>query len=1125
MNCPSCQAPVSPGTRFCGNCGSKLAASCPGCRHDNPAGSLYCEACGVPMAQAQGPGDRRVVTVLFTDVSGFTAMSEKLDPEAVTAIVNRFFTVLTRPIYKYGGVVDKYIGDAIMALFGAPVAHEDDPERALAAAWEMQEAAREFASNLEQKTGIRLKVRVGLNTGLVVAGAVGGAQKRDYTVLGDAVNLASKMEAAARPGGILVSDETYRLTRHCWDFVELDPVVVPGRSRAIRVFEPRQPRGPEQLTFQERPAFVGREVELLKLDLALDAALAGTPQLAVLVGEAGIGKSRLAREFVHRHALAKGVRVLRARCLSYQKEVSHALVSSLVSDMVGPTETALDHARLTTWCEAQGSAMPARDAELLGYFLGLPVRSAELKLLAPETLQSLATLTLAGFLLQPDAEPLLLSLNDLQWADDASRAWLASLIRSMGLPGDRPPVMILAQYRPEGEGVLPDESALATTRLRIRPLSSEDGQALIRSFLELKGPVSEEGFRRLLTEALQKAEGNPFYLCELIRSLTDSGFLLKEGSTWRLDPTRTDLALPGSIQGVVAARIDRLGPQARQAIQVASVLGREFSRSLLSEVCQAEVGTALAELVEAELVHHRPRHPGQYTFHQALIQEVAYQGLLVKLRRELHRRAGLLLEEKAAYQPFEQAQVLAYHFREASDPARALKYLHLAALHAQRSFDNAQAKANLLEALALRETLKEPAEPGLSQLMLVLGEVETTVGEYAEALVHLKKALDSTLDPLERAAVRRRIGAVHERLGAYEEAISAYRTSLSELPQGSESLRAGLLGAIAYAEYGLGQFDSAIERCREAMPWLKAPDARKDLAFCHSVTGLALSRLGKFQEAQGHHQAALELREAIEDTLGVGSSCNNLSHVHYELGDFDASKAYLQRAIEAFARVGDQSWIAMGHNNLGAILLEKDMLAEAETHFEASAAISRRIGFASRMALALCNRGEVCTKLGRHSEAVTYLSEGIRALEGLRNLEILPQAYQLLAQAHLAQDRPQEAWQSVVKGLKLVKVTKSEVQRGALYALAGSVYSRMGQPKQALAWISKGIAVLKDAGNQLELGRAWVQLAHALYRDRQHTHAAAAALRARALFKALDARYDRRILDSWLQSLSLTTTR
>ncbi|HEY9854388.1 MAG TPA: adenylate/guanylate cyclase domain-containing protein, partial [Stenomitos sp.] len=529
MNCPSCQAPISPGTRFCGNCGSKLAASCPGCRHDNPAGSLYCESCGLPMAAATGPGDRRVVTVLFTDVSGFTAMSEKLDPEAVTSIVNRFFTVLTRPIYKYGGVVDKYIGDAIMAIFGAPVAHEDDPERALAAAWEMQEAARDFADNLEKKTGIRLKVRVGLNTGLVVAGAVGGAQKRDYTVLGDTVNLASKMEASARPGGILVSEETCRLTKHCWEFVELDPVVAPGRSRAVRVFEPRSPRGPEQLSVQERPEFIGREVELLKLELALEAAHSGTPQLALLVGEAGIGKSRLAREFIARSAMPKGWRVLRARCLSYQREVTYALTASLITDLVGPSEGPLDHARLTSWCEGQDSLQPDRDAELMGYFLGLAPRSAELKLLAPETLQGLATQTLTGYLLHPEAAPTMLSLNDLQWVDEASRGWLAAFIQALGLQaGQQHPFMLLAQYRPEGEGALPDDSLLAVTRLRIRPLSNEDGEALIRSFLDLKGPVEEQRFRQLLTEALQKAEGNPFYLCELIRSLTDSGLLVKE---------------------------------------------------------------------------------------------------------------------------------------------------------------------------------------------------------------------------------------------------------------------------------------------------------------------------------------------------------------------------------------------------------------------------------------------------------------------------------------------------------------------------------------------------------------------------------------------------------------------
>ncbi|MBO9541210.1 tetratricopeptide repeat protein [bacterium] len=1094
MTCPHCQAPSVPHARFCAQCGVRL------------------------VDVSASAGDRRVVTVLFTDVSGFTAMSEKLDPEAVTAIVNRFFEVLTEPIYRFGGVVDKYIGDAIMALFGAPIAHEDDPERALAAAWEMQQAARIFADRLEADTGIRLRVRVGLHTGLVIAGEVGGEQKRDYTVQGETVSLASRMEAHATPGAILVSEATYRLTRQAWHYAERDAVSIPGRTAAVRAFEPLGPQARDAGARRERVAFVGRGSELSLLHAACEKMMAGTPQAVWVSGEAGVGKSRLVREALARF---EGVRILRARCLSYRRATSDGLIAALLEDWLG--EEGL--AGLEGWCRTQGAADAAREAELLGYFLGREIQSAELRQLSAQALRGLALQTLDQRLLSLEG-PLVLSLSDLQWADEASRDWLVAFVRRLAR-AERPlRLLVLGQSRLPSDLAAFEATGLDATSLLLASLARAESDALIREFLGLGTEDEAAGCEEVLAEVAARAEGNPLYLCELLRSLVEAGALVRQANGWRLDPERRPGALPTTIQGVVAARVDRLSVTARRALQVGAVMGREFSSSLLCAVAGLPAPeAALGELTRADLIHPRARQTDLYAFNQALIQEVAYEGILLKERRLLHGRVGHRLEAEIQGQPGEKAALLALHFLRAEAWPQALRYQLAAGLFAQRRFDAPGSRAHLEEALTLRERLsyEDAPTPSASEIHAALAAAESTLGSYPVALDHLARALDGAASGTERSGIRRAEGGIHERLGRYEEAIACYQAGLADLAAGEAPERAALLGAIAYAEVGLGRFEAAIARCQTAAEGLGAEEARKDLAFCHSVTGIALGKLGRYPEALGAHRRALVLREACEDTLGVGSSCNNLFQLHYELGEFEEARRFIERAIAAFTRVGDQSRIAMGHSNLGALLLEQDELAAAEAHFREALAICRRIGFASREGGILCNLGEACSKQGRHAEAIALIADGLRALEALRNAEILGEGYRLLAEACLADAQPQAAWEAIVRGIRLVGRGKSEAQRAVFWALAGEAFLRAGRHAQANRHLQRAIHRLSMLGNRLELGRARFRLARAHQAAGCAQEAAEQAEAAAALFKALSARYDQRALSAWCHASALAS--
>ena len=1095
--CLHCQASLPPDARFCAQCGERVA-----------------QASTSPLPLEAPAGDRRVVTILFTDVSGFTAMSEKLDPEEVTEIVNQFFAVLTEPIYRFGGVVDKYIGDAIMALFGAPIAHEDDPERAMAAAWEMQRAAKDFAETLEARTGIMLRIRIGLNTGLVVAGAVGGAQKQDYTVLGDAVNLASRLESSAKPGGILVSEETYRQTVHLWDFEALPPLKVKGKEEAIPVYEPKGPRqASEADASKERPAFVGRHHERRRLESLLDAARSGKPQFVSLVGGAGMGKSRLAREFLRS---VQGVTLLRGRCLSYQQGMSYALVASLLKGWMGLREDAPEdlRAQMVGWVAKRGLASSERLAEILGTFLSLPLKSPDLLSLTPEQLRTLATRSLNDLLFRAAEGGMILSLNDLHWVDEASKAWLDSLLDEVAARREPLPLMILGILRPEGEEPWRDAAQkLDWTRLPLHPFEHEEAEAVMRSLYGLTGDPSPD-LQPLLEEAIRKAEGNPFYLCELLRSLVDLQVIQKDDSgAWHL--SGRDVALPGTIHGVVAARLDALSPAAKQALQVASVIGREVERPLLEAVCASgSLQPALDELVSAELIRPRPGKPGLFSFNQALIQDVAYQGLLIKRRRELHLRVGSLLEASAQTHAdgAELAPLLAYHFKLADDEVRACRYLIEAATLAKRLYSNHEACQNYLEGLALAEKLGQDRVP----LLRELAEVKATLGIFEEAQALLESAGAMEQAPESLAATYRQLGGVKERLGKYDEALEAYENGLSQLPMGSNpSERARILAAIALVEFSMGKFQEAIDRCHTAMTGLH-PEHEKEIALCLSIQGGCLWRLGRPDEARDCHLRSLALRERIQDLIGIGSCHNNLSQAYRDLGAWPNAMEHCRLALDTYRKTGDQSRMSTALLNLGAILTDLGRFDAALEAYGEALEICRRIRYTARLGVLLCNLGEVETKLARPQAALTHLEEGIAILEAIKNQEALIQAYLLMSETRLKLGSHSEAWQILHKALDMANERGNETLIGLAYRQFGWLYAQTGQLDEAIAWLGRSANSLQSAGAKLELGRTLQKLAQTLAQSQQWPTAQAAARRAKGLFLELGAQYDASLVDAWL---------
>lgn len=1067
--------------------------------------------CGKPLVKqrqqtgllSSSEGERRVVTVLFADVSGFTAMSEKMDPEEVSAIMNAFFQVLSDQIFKFGGTIDKYIGDCIMALFGAPIAHEDDAERAVGAAWEMQVQGGKFADDLEERTGIRLKIRIGLNTGLVVAGSVGAEQRRDYTVLGDTVNLASRLESNARPGHILVSRETSRLARRVWLFETLEPIKVKGKEALIPVFEVKGPRA-GLADGEERPAFTGRAAELKVLREELSRVSGGRPSVVALVGEAGIGKSRLCREFL-RQAAGAGARILRGRCLSYQETTPYSLLGRLLVEGFG-IDGGSEAVKLYELCVRRRLPDPHLAAEALYHVLGRPLTDPDLAGLSSDQLRAFVNRTMCALLRAEAAgAPLVVSLNDIHWIDSASADFVAAFLED--LRADPAPVLALLLYRPEGEGriALPE---MDLRRLRLGPMTSQEAARIVASILEGQpdGPAAA-----FLRDAAAKAEGNPFYLCELVRSLTDQEVLVREGGAWVLRHPDAAGLIPVTIHGAVSARIDQLSMGSRQVVQVGAVFGRTFSKRLVGKLLQNPgLEAELAELVAGELVYTEDSE--HYTFSQAIIQEAVYQGLLVRTRRELHRLVGTVLEEDAD-DPAAIAPLLAMHFQAAEDDVRALKYLLASARRDAERHANREARTALEAAVAIRERLDagrlqaarntgfDPPTP--SDIALRLGLAAAAMGDYDAALAAFERVLASGEGELLAAACRAK-GEVLMQRGDYAGAVECFEAGLGAAPEAAERARIlVLLGIVAFRQ---GDYDRAIGWSEQAIAQLDGGAHPREIGRACNLVGLCLWRLGRLPEAIDHLKRALSLRESARDLIGVGDTLFNLASIATGQGRWKEAVATGRKALEIHFRLGDPQRIAQAYCNVGIYEMDQGDLEAARKDLSEAVSWARRVGDRFNEALAITNLGEVAYKERQLAEAEAHIREALPLFEALQSKGNVAQALLILGEVLEEQPgREAEAWDALSRGLSLAEAASEKMVIGMAYHRISRFYLRARRLEEALAWASKGVHFLQETQFRLELARAYLQLGDVLGAQNKADLARGARGKAIELFEALGA--------------------
>ena len=688
---------------------------------------------------------RKVITALFADVVGSTALGERLDPEDLQEIVGEGVARAVRAAEELGGYVDRVAGDGALILFGAPVAHEDDPERGVLAGLRILRTIEAYAGELSRERGLEgFAVRVGIETGVAVLAALGGARPIEFGATGDVLNTAARLEAAAEPGTLLVGPHTFERVETGFEWGEPRELSLKGKAGVVLGHRPLRPRAPgsgRRSSGSESP-LVGRERELAVLREALARLLDSQGGVLVLSGEPGLGKTRLLaelREWTERSGPAGGSALwLEGRCVSYGDQLPYFPFQVLIRDWLGASLDDSDAAVGELLGQRLRELLPDRHDDLrllLGSALALAPRPedvARISGLGPEDLQSAvfdAVLELARRLARDS--PVVLALDDLHWADGTSLALAEELV---GLVADSPLLLVLAA-RPEGMARLA-ERALSraperTTRLELEALSDESDRALL-SALAGGADLPAELERRVL----ERAEGNPLYLEELVRALIDAGALVRSDDAWRFD-REVQVQVPETVEKLVLARVDVLSPVARELLAAAAVLGRRFTEPLLARV--AGDASALPQLLAAELVLETPRGiVTEYRFRHHLIQEAVYGSLLKRRRQELHGRAAEATEAAFAGRLDERLGVLAHHWEAAGEYERALDYHARAGVAAETIGATAEALDQYAAACqAAAELGLDARDPRVADVLNKRGRVLFYTGKPDEGVAAL----------------------------------------------------------------------------------------------------------------------------------------------------------------------------------------------------------------------------------------------------------------------------------------------------------------------------------------------------------------------------------------------------
>jgi predicted ATPase/class 3 adenylate cyclase len=979
---------------------------------------------------------RKQVTVLFADVSNFTAMAELMDPEEVSGVIDDLWSRLDRAILDQGGRIDKHIGDAVMALFGAPVAREDDPERAIRAGLELQTQLqkwkKEFQSMVSEQARLaaqRIEMRVGINTGPVLLGRIGTT--REYTAIGDTVNLASRVEHAAPLGGVLISHDTYRHVRGIFDVTPLEPIQVKGKTEPVKVYvakavRPRAfrvgTRGVEGIETRT----IGREKELERIQSAFESATREKQtHLVSIVAEAGTGKSRLLYEFANwLEEHPQPYLIYKGRASQEISNVPYALIRDLLASTFKIQDS--DNSATARQKLEQGIAeyMIAEEATKCAHFIGHLIgfdfsTSPHLQGILGDAhqIRDLAFHYLGQYIVQALKEQSgVIFLEDIHWSDRDSLDLIEYLMRiHRGLP-----LLVVALTRPSffEERQEWGQEPLRHLRVDLLPLSDQDCRQLINEILRKVPEVPSE-----LTELIVKrAEGSPFYVEELIKVLIEGEVILTQGDSWSVRQDRlARLKVPATLTGLLQARLDSLSANDREILQQASVVGRVFWTNVVEQMHNPDqrtqtlvINESLGSLRKKELIFNHDEsafaETPEYIFKHAILHDVAYESVLLRLRRVYHVQAAEGLIWLSGERANEFAGRIGEHYEKAGQLLKAVDWYIRAGRRAQDAYAPTAAIGYYRKALTFLSGQSDP-ESNLTRMEICeqLGEVLNWQAHHSEAVIIYEQMMDLA-------------------------------DECSELVKLSRAMQ-GLATSYGY----IGNHNATLSYSVQAQQKAEAAHAQTELARSMRIEGLGHYRLGEPQKSLVLARQALEITNDLKDRDEMGRCLNLMAASLYTLGQYEQAEQEWENALTIFQELGNRRLGMDTLSNLGVIADAQGDYETAFQRYHSALEIAREVGSRDGEIVFLTNRGGALVALKNYAAAEVDLRKAIE-LAGTEGSWCLPNTYYYYAEAQLGLGSYESAYYSARQALALGQEDRVPENIGAAWRVMGMISERTGKP-------------------------------------------------------------------------------
>jgi len=1105
VKCPKCEFENREGVKFCEKCGVKLELVCPTCKAKIPLDREFCGECGQALAkppalvdyskpQTYTPkflaekilstgksleGERKLVTVLFADVAGYTAMSEKLDPEEVHQIMEGCFQILMDEIHRYEGTIDKFTGDGVMALFGAPLAHEDHAQRACYAALAIQKALETYGHKVEKDCRIPFKVKVGLNSGPVIVGSVGKDLKMDYTAVGDTVNLASRMQTMAEPGRVLVSADVHKMARDFFNFKSRGKMSVKGKEEAVETYELLEPTEVasriEASVLRGLTRFVGREKEMATLREAFDKAKSGSGQVVCIVGEAGVGKSRLLLE-LRRTTEPEEYTYLEGQCLHYGSSMPYLPLLDILRSCFGLKEGEREFLVRKRLEEKTSAIDPKLKAILppLQELLSLKVEDeAYLKLEPQKKREKIFEAIRDLLVVESQKKPLVIAVEDLHWIDKTSEEFLAYFIGH--LPNSR--ILLLLLYRPEYTHQWSSKSCYS--QIRVDELPAKSSADLVRAMLE-EGEVAPE-LRELI---LKRAAGNPLFMEEFTHTLLENGSIQKKDRQYVLSRKPSEIHVPDTIQGIIAARMDRLDDNLKRIMQVASVIGRDFAYRILQTITgmQDELKGHLVNLQGLEFIYEKSLYPElEYVFKHALTQEVAYNSLLLKRRKQIHEKIGKAIEELYPDRLEEFCEALAHHWSMAEDWEAAYRYLVMSGTKASNRYSSWEALRFLKEAVnvltklpATEDNKRRGIETRLAMVIPMMGLA------FPEDSIEILK---------EGERLSEEIGDLRS-LGRFRGGMGMYYAMIGNSEQGARYLEGAFRAAermqdlevLVPAGFQLcgmalirGEYHKITQVAPRVIDLLEHTHRERDsfgwavfnpYSALVSTYAMALASVGNLSEAQAHGEKGLRFATEINDLASIAYAECMCGEVFMLLGDRQNTVELGRNAVrhseeaQLLSLVG-AAWncLGYGYRYLGDAKAALNCLQKAVESMESS-------GFTGSLPMIYSNLGEMYCDAGDMENARYFAEKALQlAHEDAGGFfEGYIRTYSGWVLGRMDGSRFAEAEKCVLQGLKILGETEGRPYCAYGFMYLGELYADAGENEKALASLRRALEMYQEMG-------------------------------------------------------------